>query len=559
MHAMNRLLYLSLISTLAVVTFVARWERFKGTEPRIDQANFATSVRGIVEANHGWPEKHGTQSFSQTLLGDEGSLLYQIGHPIFNNPQSCFNLVPLLVSSVVCRLFSYSYADLVFLSILATCLCLFPLGYLPFVAFRKIEGQSFPLGMIGLGTALVYALTFQVSLFSPWGVHNAGVFFLVIAIAGSVWILRDSVSWEYVPVRPMLLILLFCGVACYSHWTNVFLLLPALVISLLTIREMSFRRRAALATVLTLLMGGILLPIGILAAVLHRADNNFLVYMNFGNSPWIVLRGIPGRALKWFSAGCELFSPAGLLLGIAGLVWIARQYRISLPLICLAIHFLAYCLIPGFIWNGSPTWLRTYNYVFPLLSIGMGAMLALVWRGLRGGAWTVVGRLIVGAFFLLHISQQIPQLRSAEWLHNRRPDFYSNYLAGQGDLRPTVAGLEGAIPEGEQILFWDYPLRQLYQSLARSSGRNPIIASTITSRLSEVDTRTRFNESPRTLPANMHVVTPGTVSPRELENALLTILRMAGVNDVRGVSLSPRGRWDTNAYGTIVLYDVQRI
>ena len=85
MYAMNRFLYLFLISLIAVVTFVARWEHFKRTEPRIDQANFATSVRGIVEANHGWPEKHGTQTFPQSLLADEGSLLYQIGRPIFNN------------------------------------------------------------------------------------------------------------------------------------------------------------------------------------------------------------------------------------------------------------------------------------------------------------------------------------------------------------------------------------------------------------------------------------------------------------------------------------------
>src|SRR5579859_2577790 len=102
MYAMNRVVYLLLLLVLSVVTFIARWERFKTTEPRIDQANFATSVRGIVEATHGWPEKHGTQSFSQALVADEGSLLYRIGRPIFNNPQSCFNLVPLLISSVVC-------------------------------------------------------------------------------------------------------------------------------------------------------------------------------------------------------------------------------------------------------------------------------------------------------------------------------------------------------------------------------------------------------------------------------------------------------------------------
>jgi len=456
-------------------------------------------------------------------------------------------------------LFSYSYANLVFLSILVTCVCLFPLGYLPFAAFGDFERQSFPLEIMGFGTTLVYALTFQVSLFSPWGVHNAGVFFLVTAVVASVWLLRDAKSWGNPPVRSMSLILLFGGIACYSHWTNVLLLLPALGISLLTVRDISFGRRVAFTAGLTLLMSGILLPVGILTAVLHRADNNFLVYMNFGNSVLALLGGIPLRALKWFSAGCELFSPAGLLLGIAGLVWMARKYRIFLPLICLAVHFLAYCIVPGFIWNGSATWLRTYNYVFPFLSVGMGAMLALVWRGLRGGAWAVVGRLIVGVCFLLHIYQQIPQLRSAESLRNRSPVFYDYYLEGQGNLRPTVAGLEGAIPEGEPILFWDYPLRQLYQSLARSSGRNPIIASTITSTLSKVDTRARFNESPHTLPTNMHVVAPETVSARELENALVTILRMAGVKDVRGVSLSPRGRWNTAAYGTIVLYDVQQI
>jgi len=33
------------------------------------------------------------------------------------------------------------------------------------------------------------------------------------------------------------------------------------------------------------------------------------------------------------------------------------------------------------------------------------------------------------------------------------------------------------------------------------------------------------------LPTNMHVVAPETVSARELENALVTILRMAGVKE----------------------------
>jgi hypothetical protein len=357
----------------------------------------------------------------------------------------------------------------------------------------------------------------------------------------------------------MSLTLLLAGIACYSHWTNVLVLLPALAISLLTIRDVSLERRIAFTAGLILLMSGILLPVGILSAVLHRVDDNFLVYMNSGNSAWVLLGGVPSRALKWFSAGCELFSSPGLLLGIAGLVWMARKYRIVLPLICLAVHFSAYCVIPGFIWNGSPTWLRTYNYVFPFLSVGMGAMLALIWRGLPGGGWPVVGRLMVGVCFLSHIYLQIPQLRSTEWLRNRSSVFYQNYLEGQGNLRPTVAALEGAIPESEPILFWDSPLRMLYRSLARSSGRNPIIASTITSRLSKVDTRDRFNESP--LPTNMYVVAPETVSARELENALITILRMAGVKDVRGVSLSPRGRWNTGtgAYEEIILYDAQQI
>jgi len=65
---MSRRLYLFFLTALTVTTFIARWECFKGTEPRIDQANFATSVRGIVEANHAWPEKRPGQSFSQALL-----------------------------------------------------------------------------------------------------------------------------------------------------------------------------------------------------------------------------------------------------------------------------------------------------------------------------------------------------------------------------------------------------------------------------------------------------------------------------------------------------------
>ena len=65
-------------------------------------------------------------------------------------------------------------------------------------------------------------------------------------------------------------------------------------------------------------------------------------------------------------------------------------------------------------------------------------------------------------------------------------------------------------------------------------------------------------KSPCTLRAQMQVVTPGTVSPKELQNALLKTFWMTGVKDVSEISLSPRERWDTSAYGTIVLYDVQR-
>lgn len=558
---MSRATYWFLLAILVLITFLGRWHFLKDTEPRIDQADFATSIRGIAEADHVWPRRTPGQSFQQALLADQESLIHRIGRPVFNFPRFCLNAVPAVIASLVCWLFSYSYAKLVFLSILATCLSLLLLGYLPFAALPDWHDKPAFVMVMGLGAALAYASALQVSLFSPWGVHNAAVFFLVLAVIASVRLMRNAECWQNHPVQSLLWTALFTGLACYSHWTNGFLLIPAVAVGLLTIPDLPLRRRATLSIGFGLLAGLILIPVGILTMVLHRLNDNFLIFVNTGHSARPLLEGLPSRAWKWCLAGSELFSAPGLLLGIGGLAWIARKYRITLPLLCLVVHFLAYCLMPGFIWAGSPTWLRTYNYVIPFLAIGIGAAVAVVWQEALQGRLAVTARVLVAMFLLLHLYAQVPWFHPPEWMRSRSPAFYECYLRGQGNLRPSVIGLAEAIPENAPVWFWNYPLRHIYQSLIPSSYRHPLVSSTILVVLEKTEAGLPPRDLPSMLPANTHVVAPTTVPREELAKALRMVLRPVGGSDQGGIFVLPKGQWETNTldYGTFVLYDVQPV
>jgi hypothetical protein len=464
---------LLLLSTCLV--FSIRALLFGSAEPRVDQAYFAASVRQLVEADHVWPTSTGA-GFRHALETDRDSMLYALGQPIYNSPQYfAFTLIPFLMTSGLVFLVGYSYTTITLLSIAASSLVLIPIaGICIYVGGGWSSGRNVSLMLAGSG-CLLYAASAYPALYSAWGIHNCGALFLVSAVAVAMPFIANVHACGV--MRPSVLTALVSVIAGYSHFTNVILLPVPLVFALLSAPGLSARRRVVVAVVCGALICAGFAPVAITTMLLNKTGTS-LTYMNVGASLSDYAANIAAGAAAWFSAGAQLISLPGTIAGVAGLFWLAAVTPYRLPLFLTLWHFACYCLIPGFAWNGSNTWLRTYNYVIPFVTIGLAWI--LVKGSLLTSSWRLVPaiRIVILAGVVWHVVAQIPFKGYTQWANDHVPDFSHDYLIGQGALRAVVADLE-TISTGKPLTFWDYPARFVYCSLARNDSH--VTTSTVTS------------------------------------------------------------------------------
>jgi hypothetical protein len=472
----GRMWWLSL-GSLVLLVFAVRLAVFSDTEPRVDQSYFASNMRLLAEADHIMPTgAHGT-SFQVKLETDEKSLLYGVGRPLYTTPQEAFEAIPFILGSSFLALFGYSYTHVVALSVFASVIAFVPLTLL----FRRITQTR---GLPSFAAVLFYATSTYAALFSPWGVHNFGVLSFLIAVSVATPLLANSSSWTGNLNRPIGVLVGVTLLAAYSHFLNPILLPFALTLGLLTLPNLSIPRKALFAVV----YGGIILvclaPVGLLAGYVHQIQGNFLIFANVDSSPLGYLEGLPGRAGAWFVFGIHLFSGPGLVAGSAGLAGMALMTRFRLPFAVVAAHFFCYCLIPGFIWNGSNTYLRTYNYVIPFFALGMGWILLATL--LPGGCLSrfVFLRLLLVGCLVWHLLIQIPLTGYRSWARLHVNDFVTDYLNGQGELRPIINEIERTAGT-DPILFWGFSERFLYLSLA--SRTDTVAPSSLSSILEKVE------------------------------------------------------------------------
>lgn len=449
------------LAIVALVIFATRYAIFSGVEPRIDQAYFASSMRDLASADHMLPRDTARQGFRQALERDTSSALYAIARPIYASPQFALELLPFGLGSVCLYLVGYSYTHVVALSILTSAITLIPVT----VLFRRSTHAP---GLSGLSGALFYASSSYVALYSPWGVHNFGVFMLVLAIALGTRLMPASANWTNFPNRRIAALAAITVLGAYSHFTNTLLLPLTFLLSLVALRQISFRRKIQIATLYCFIVFIGVAPVGIASIMFHKTQSSFLVYANVGNSLSAYLSGMPQRAVLWFAYGTRLFSIPGLLTGILGLAWMTSVTRIRLPMCFLIAHFTCYCLAPGFIWNGSSTYLRTYNYVIPFFAVGMGwILLQMITPG------TMVRRhrtlfALIGMCLAWHLATQLPRNGYEAWARRHTQDFATDYLDGQGELRPIVGSIEQVVGT-DPVLFWNFSERFAYISLAKDT------------------------------------------------------------------------------------------
>ena len=528
------------LAAVVLLMFSMRYAVFSDMEPRIDQAYGAACMRDLVSADHLLPKGTVSHGFWQALETDNRSLLFAIGRPIYVGPQLAFELVPFFIGSALLLLVGYSYSHVVAFGVLASALTLVPIT----VMFRRCTQTT---DLSSLAGALFYSSATYVSLFSPWGVHNFGVFMLVLAVALITPLMAGPSAWTHSCTRRLAALGAVTLLAAYSHFINPLLVPLTVLLGLVGLPETSVRRKIQLVAFYGLIMCVGLAPVGLLSAFLHQIRSNFLVYANADSSLGSYLAGIPQRAGLWFVSGMRLVSVPGVVAGITGLAWMAWATRFHLPFWSLVAHFTCYCLVPGFTWNGSNTYLRTYNYVIPFLAIGMGWLLLQVMVPNACFRRCRTLRIFVGVCLAWHLAIQIPINGYEAWARRHSRDFAVDYLDGQGELRPIVRSIQ--LRAGtEPVIFWEFAERFAYLSL--SSNTSNAAPSALDSTLKKLD---RGESLKIAVPTKGYVVANqrGLFSEENLSAAFFKIHRRKA--EVEFVT-----RWPCSipAYGPFVLYRI---
>jgi len=462
-------IYCLVLSGALIAVTAVRFDLFHGIEPRMDHAFFIDWVQSVVGAERFFPERLPGDSLLAALEADRGSFLHVVLKPLYVAPTTLFTIVGLAWFAVGALLTGVSLESQVFWSILAQSGMLCLLGFMPLYLARP-EGQGTREAIaVGALAVCVAAASSFLHAFSPLGVHNVGLLALVAAMF-VVGRYLQAVQAGAVGSQMRLAAVGAQMVACYTMYTNVFLLPVATGIALLLCGRQGLRYRILEATRFSALtvIGFVpaLLLLGVTLLHPHSADTS----QNFeGLAKWAVSTGetgtiayLTGNFFGWFQNAGAVFGYGGLALGFVGLVIFGVRYRQWLPLGIVGAHLLASTAMGGF----AGQYNRTLAYVVPLLALGVATLpicLIQIYRARQFGArrFAGIGLVAVALAFGFHFI--------SEWLRlvdPRNVSVWSTYYGKQGTMRAMVNRITSPLPDDAVLVPWDqsiwYSVRVLH-------------------------------------------------------------------------------------------------
>jgi hypothetical protein len=175
------------------------------------------------------------------------------------------------------------------------------------------------------------------------------------------------------------------------------------------------------------------------------------------------------RGTYWFREVSNFYSFPGLLLGLAGVIILARQYISTMPLAVVVAHFLI-----GISLGIFSQYDRTIAYLLPFLILGGGCAIytagTWVFEKSRPASVSRTAALSIAAIVTisatLHVAIEIPRLAAPESIRKWGP------LVGPADWKPIIADFDKRIPDGSHLIPWDYGTQHQYRSMSERAGKS---------------------------------------------------------------------------------------
>ncbi|HER26030.1 MAG TPA: hypothetical protein ENI69_02865 [Rhodospirillales bacterium] len=562
--ARERRIYFAIILVLFAGIFAYRVFLFSDIEPRSDQAFFSWWVQGLAQADHALPTVGPGESYLVALERDDESFLHRLLRPIYGKSITIFTSVPLALRLTAAWVFGDGYGVQVVSSILAGSLIILAVGLFPVWTFRfhlreRGRGQTNrDMNSTALLAAIFTAGASYLHYFSPWGNHNFGVLFLIIAAGATERAIHSFESEQEGSRKVILLAALLQFTALYAHWTNVFLV-PAATYIALVFSAVPARRKIAI--------GGFYLAALLIAALpffsfaindLSRPDNPLgttvwtLIGIAFDHGLIEFVRGMGARAFQWFENISAVFSVPGVILGLIGVTLLALRRRIFFPLALSIAHFLISITMALFI--GAH--FRTDLYVIPFLALGIAYIVALGFFAIRDFSrnWKGLARAALGALIIAlatqHLWRQVNRTGPAGLIERENPEFWAAYFQGQGEIGPMAGEIDKILPERAVILTWGYGMQFFLRNygIERSGRKIEPTLLTLLPRFNNGALAGLIKRRGLSIAAGVPIFSlvdlGADQTDREtVRRGIENILGPAGFDLAAKVTLEPRGRW----------------
>ena len=464
----SKLLLFLVVCLATIICIIWRYNQFSSIGPFTDHAFYMQWIKRMVYADHFFPLQEMNKNWLQTLMVDSNSFCNIFFRQIYSSHPLIFTSISTLLFVIFSELIGASIQNQILISIIIATLSISILSSFPFIAFREQKERDFLFKsfLCTILTFLLLSLSSFLNIFSALGVHNFGIFFLIISSLINIYWLK--VGSFQAPKKITTLMIVGQVFAIYSHYTNVFLIPTSTFISILISLEkpISWRLKTSFNYFFITIL--LFLPILVILAFFFFGP----VKVPFGNtfsavasevmiSPTEIFLKITERIYFWFSFHSSVFSILGLSGSLLGLIHLAFRHDVLLPITITFCHFLSSVIIPAFYLQ------KTGAYILPFLCLGLSWLLTLILYELKKEFFpkkslklrSIIQIIALITVLLFHLSKEIPRLINPE------KTIWAQVLYIRSIWDPIVDVINKLLVNQEQFLGWNYPITNTVFSL----------------------------------------------------------------------------------------------
>jgi len=343
--------YYLIISFLFIFTLIIKISFLSNVTPSQDQTSYIFWLQSIFTSENFFPDVDG-KSLIQSLQVDNKSFLHNLLKPVYSSTINIFTIVSLLYFSIGSLIIDASVKSQIILSILSNNISILIIS-LYFAKQKIINKELIPLSIL---IFIILQFNFYFYGFSTHGTHNVGILFLIINLIFLENYLK-KISSNQISLINRFSYFFIQGLAFYSMYTNVFLILICSMIGILFL-EMNLNTKFKeliiyFSSSMILFIPAILVFIISLKNIEY--DQGFVLWGKWafsyaeGVRPFKLLNYLQENIVNWYVFNSMSFGFFLFPISLLGLIILKKKYHIGIFLYLLPKRCMKSCSVFEFV------------------------------------------------------------------------------------------------------------------------------------------------------------------------------------------------------------------